>query len=244
MVGGVAVSQLRPRPTLTPRTFSNTLATHALQPLLGGGGKSIGFRSCTPIRGEILPSAISDADIEARAQTGTGKTAACLLTATTRLLRAPPRQHNARLCQHVVPRANTNLPHQSNRPRCARAQCAHPPPSTITTSPPDVPLWHAHSPMCASLRQAVDSSRGNATTYALTRSISSAVLRPILCMTWASPPMAAVPCAALQPANTVRPPCPETIMGYRNGAVSAAAHTSLFDNRARVSEDNRSYEPS
>ncbi|MCX7818807.1 MAG: DEAD/DEAH box helicase [Kiritimatiellae bacterium] len=49
----------------------------------------LNFRYCTPIQAEVLPAAIAGRDIAGRAQTGTGKTAAFLLAAMTRLLRAP-----------------------------------------------------------------------------------------------------------------------------------------------------------
>ncbi|OGV43149.1 MAG: ATP-dependent RNA helicase RhlB [Lentisphaerae bacterium GWF2_57_35] len=49
----------------------------------------MGFQYCTPIQKEILPSALKGLDVTGRAQTGTGKTAAFLLTIFTRLLRHP-----------------------------------------------------------------------------------------------------------------------------------------------------------
>jgi len=49
----------------------------------------LGFRYCTPIQAEILPSALSGKDASGRAQTGTGKTAAFLITVITRLLNHP-----------------------------------------------------------------------------------------------------------------------------------------------------------
>jgi ATP-dependent RNA helicase RhlB len=47
------------------------------------------FEYCTPIQGEIMPSTLKGLDAAGRAQTGTGKTAAFLITIFTRLLRAP-----------------------------------------------------------------------------------------------------------------------------------------------------------
>ncbi len=46
-----------------------------------------GFRYCTPIQAEILKSTISGSDASGRAQTGTGKTAAFLITILSHLLR-------------------------------------------------------------------------------------------------------------------------------------------------------------
>jgi superfamily II DNA/RNA helicase len=48
-----------------------------------------GFQYCTPIQAEILPATINGRDAFGRAQTGTGKTAAFLITVLTRLLARP-----------------------------------------------------------------------------------------------------------------------------------------------------------
>jgi ATP-dependent RNA helicase RhlB len=47
----------------------------------------LGFEYCTPIQAEILPSTLEGRDAGGRAQTGTGKTAAFLITVITRLLK-------------------------------------------------------------------------------------------------------------------------------------------------------------
>ncbi len=49
----------------------------------------LGFQYCTPIQSEILPSTLSGKDASGRAQTGTGKTAAFLITVITRMLNNP-----------------------------------------------------------------------------------------------------------------------------------------------------------
>ena len=49
----------------------------------------LGFEYCTPIQAEILPSTLSGKDASGRAQTGTGKTAAFLITVITRILNDP-----------------------------------------------------------------------------------------------------------------------------------------------------------
>ena len=49
----------------------------------------LGFQYCTPIQAEILPSTLSGKDASGRAQTGTGKTAAFLITVITRILNNP-----------------------------------------------------------------------------------------------------------------------------------------------------------
>lgn len=51
----------------------------------------LGFEYCTPIQAEILPSTLSGKDASGRAQTGTGKTAAFLITVINRILKNPLR---------------------------------------------------------------------------------------------------------------------------------------------------------
>jgi ATP-dependent RNA helicase RhlB len=53
------------------------------------------FEYCTPIQGAVLPSSLADYDVTGQAQTGTGKTAAFLITLLTRIWEEPdtePRQ--------------------------------------------------------------------------------------------------------------------------------------------------------
>lgn len=50
-----------------------------------------GFTSCTPIQAKSLPLALAGRDVAGQAQTGTGKTAAFLVTLFTRLLNQPRR---------------------------------------------------------------------------------------------------------------------------------------------------------
>ncbi|MFW6236796.1 MAG: DEAD/DEAH box helicase, partial [Desulfosudaceae bacterium] len=50
----------------------------------------LGFTHCTPIQAEILPSTLAGRDAFGRAQTGTGKTAAFLISILTYLLNNPP----------------------------------------------------------------------------------------------------------------------------------------------------------
>ncbi|MEJ2158748.1 MAG: DEAD/DEAH box helicase [Desulfobacteraceae bacterium] len=49
----------------------------------------LGFQYCTPIQAEILPSTLQGKDATGRAQTGTGKTAAFLITVITHMLKKP-----------------------------------------------------------------------------------------------------------------------------------------------------------
>ncbi len=51
--------------------------------------QGLGFTYCTPIQAEILPAALTGRDAFGRAQTGTGKTAAFLITVITRMLNNP-----------------------------------------------------------------------------------------------------------------------------------------------------------
>ncbi len=50
----------------------------------------LGFKYCTPIQAQILPSALDGKDAFGRAQTGTGKTAAFIISILTRMLRQEP----------------------------------------------------------------------------------------------------------------------------------------------------------
>jgi len=49
----------------------------------------LGFEYCTPIQAAILPSTLSGKDSSGRAQTGTGKTAAFLITVINRIMKNP-----------------------------------------------------------------------------------------------------------------------------------------------------------
>ncbi|MBW2617370.1 MAG: DEAD/DEAH box helicase [Deltaproteobacteria bacterium] len=53
------------------------------------GLKEAGFTHCTPIQAQVLPVALTGRDVAGQAQTGTGKTAAFLVTIFTRLLAQP-----------------------------------------------------------------------------------------------------------------------------------------------------------
>jgi len=73
---------------LTDTQFSSLeLPSELLQ-----GLEEAGFSRCTPIQEKTLPLALQGHDIAGQAQTGTGKTAAFLLAAMTRLIKNPPRE--------------------------------------------------------------------------------------------------------------------------------------------------------
>ena len=54
------------------------------------GVEDAGFSNCTPIQAETIPLVLAGRDVAGQAQTGTGKTAAFLLTTFQRLLEKPP----------------------------------------------------------------------------------------------------------------------------------------------------------
>jgi ATP-dependent RNA helicase RhlB len=58
------------------------------QPLLNAIA-DLGFKACTPIQAETLPATLTGKDIIGQAQTGTGKTAAFLITVIQRCLKNP-----------------------------------------------------------------------------------------------------------------------------------------------------------
>jgi len=60
------------------------------------GIQAAGFTTCTPIQEEVLPIALRGRDVAGQAQTGTGKTAAFLISLFTRLLREPDRRSEER----------------------------------------------------------------------------------------------------------------------------------------------------
>src|SRR5262245_52206966 len=53
------------------------------------GIRAAGFTRCTPIQEKVLPLSLAGKDVAGQAQTGTGKTAAFLITVFTRLLGRP-----------------------------------------------------------------------------------------------------------------------------------------------------------
>ncbi len=71
---------------LTDRRFSE----FELHPLLLQGLEEAGFIQCTPIQAQTLPVSLAGKDVAGQAQTGTGKTAAFLITVFSRLLEHPP----------------------------------------------------------------------------------------------------------------------------------------------------------
>ncbi|VEN73695.1 ATP-dependent RNA helicase RhlB [Candidatus Desulfarcum epimagneticum] len=60
--------------------------TFQLHPEISKGLKRAGFEFCTPIQDQVLPVSMEGRDIAGQAQTGTGKTAAFLITVLSKLL--------------------------------------------------------------------------------------------------------------------------------------------------------------
>src|SRR2546425_7403669 len=66
-------------------------ATLSLPEPVMQGIRDAGFVAATPIQEATLPLALKGKDVAGQSQTGTGKTAAFLIAAFTRLLRSPER---------------------------------------------------------------------------------------------------------------------------------------------------------
>ncbi len=81
------VEEAQPEPTEPVRFQELALP----EPLLKAITK-LGFEECTPIQGQALPFSLSDYDVTGQAQTGTGKTAAFLITLFTRFWEYPLQQ--------------------------------------------------------------------------------------------------------------------------------------------------------
>jgi ATP-dependent RNA helicase RhlB len=60
-----------------------------LQEAILEGIRTAGFRECTPVQAAALPAALAGKDVAVQAQTGTGKTAAFLITVFSRMLAQP-----------------------------------------------------------------------------------------------------------------------------------------------------------
>jgi ATP-dependent RNA helicase RhlB len=81
-----AISNRAPKPAfLTDIRFADFDVPAEVKSGLAGAG----FEFCTPIQAQTLPVALDGRDVAGQAQTGTGKTAAFLVTILSRLLRRP-----------------------------------------------------------------------------------------------------------------------------------------------------------
>ena len=66
------------------------------------GTQQLGFKYCSVIQEKALPHAIEGRDLAAKAQTGTGKTAAFLASSMTRLLQNPKENRRPKTCRVLV----------------------------------------------------------------------------------------------------------------------------------------------
>jgi len=73
-------------------------ASFDLQPSVAQGVRDAGFKRCTPIQAQTLPLALTGRDIAGQAQTGTGKTAAFLVSMFQTLLTHVPREERPKNC--------------------------------------------------------------------------------------------------------------------------------------------------
>jgi len=87
-----------PKPS-PPGTTATAFDSFDLPDVVRAGIRDAGFTHCTPIQEKVLPVSLRGRDIAGQAQTGTGKTAAFLVTVFTKLVRA------ARPHQPAAPRA-------------------------------------------------------------------------------------------------------------------------------------------
>ncbi|MCY3821615.1 MAG: DEAD/DEAH box helicase [Gammaproteobacteria bacterium] len=72
----------------------DTFSGYGLPAPLQRAIEDLGFERCTPVQSEVLPYSLSDYDITGQAQTGTGKTAAFLITILTRHVEDPLERPN------------------------------------------------------------------------------------------------------------------------------------------------------
>ena len=66
------------------------------------GTQQLGFQYCSVIQEKALPHALEGRDLAAKAQTGTGKTAAFLASSMTRLLQKPKENRRPKTCRVLV----------------------------------------------------------------------------------------------------------------------------------------------
>ena len=77
-------------------------ASFDLQPSLAQGIRDAGFERCTPIQAQTLPFALAGKDVAGQAQTGTGKTAAFLVSMFNTLLTRVPRERQKNAIRGIV----------------------------------------------------------------------------------------------------------------------------------------------
>ena len=104
MLGDTTLSQGPIKRLEKPKFLSQTrFEAFDLPAEILAGLKDAGFTNCTPIQAQILPIALAGRDVAGQAQTGTGKTAAFLVTILTRLLRLPRKKSGTPSALIVAP---------------------------------------------------------------------------------------------------------------------------------------------
>ena len=95
------VPELLPVPEAEGKVRMNSLP---LAREILGAAQTLNFKYCTPIQAQCLPAALEGRDLAAKAQTGTGKTAAFLASSMTRLLQnpLPPEKRRRGACRVLV----------------------------------------------------------------------------------------------------------------------------------------------
>jgi ATP-dependent RNA helicase RhlB len=81
---------LPPIPPWRPPEDTTRFAAYDLPASVQAGIADAGFGECTPVQARVLPLSLQGRDVAAQSQTGTGKTAAFLITIFSRLLRRGP----------------------------------------------------------------------------------------------------------------------------------------------------------
>ena len=76
-----------------PEPVGRPFASFTLPAPVMAGVQAAGFTHCTPIQEKVLPLSLAGRDVAGQAQTGTGKTAAFLITIFTRLLERARAEH-------------------------------------------------------------------------------------------------------------------------------------------------------
>jgi len=86
----VPLPELPPIPPWTPPADPTHFSSYDLRPEVRAGISDAGYTECTPVQAKVLPLSLEGRDVAAQSQTGTGKTAAFLITIFSRLLRRGP----------------------------------------------------------------------------------------------------------------------------------------------------------
>ncbi len=84
---------LPPMPPWNPPEDPALFANYDLPPEVRAGITAAAFTECTPVQAQVLPLTLKGKDIAAQSQTGTGKTAAFMVTIFSRLLWSGPTGH-------------------------------------------------------------------------------------------------------------------------------------------------------